>query len=103
MSDDKLTSAFRALVHPYRRQLLLSMSESESPDQKFDPPGLNFTVDGSDAPEPVSVHQQLWLLEEAGYITFDQHSHTVERGPKWDEIQPLLRMLHTNQAELPTR
>ncbi|MEF8936798.1 DUF7344 domain-containing protein [Halovenus amylolytica] len=47
------------------------------------------------------VHNHLPKLEEAGYIEWDRESGTIERGPEFDEIEPLLELIEEHSDELP--
>lgn len=47
------------------------------------------------------VHTHLPKLAEAGYIEWDRESGTIEKGPAFDEIEPLLELIEENAEELP--
>ena len=47
------------------------------------------------------VHNHLPKLEEAGYIEWDRESGTIEKGPEFDEIEPLLELIEEHSEELP--
>lgn len=47
------------------------------------------------------VHNHLPKLEEAGYIKWDRESGTIEKGPEFDEIEPLLELIEEHSDELP--
>ena len=46
-------------------------------------------------------HVHLPKLEDYGFITWDQDSNTVSKGPNFEEIRPLLELLADHEAELP--
>lgn len=46
-------------------------------------------------------HVHLPKLEAHGFITWDPDSQTLTRGPQFDEIEPLLQVLHRNRDDLP--
>ncbi len=46
-------------------------------------------------------HVHLPKLEEYGFIEWDRDSHEVRKGPKFNEIQPLLELLVSHSDELP--
>ena len=48
-------------------------------------------------------HIHLPKLEEMGYITWDQNTNQISKGPKWDEIAPLLQLIYNHQDELPDK
>ncbi|WP_277543159.1 transcriptional regulator [Haloarcula laminariae] len=99
---DRLTSAFRALESPYRRQLLVALSE-ENPqdDEDCDPLDIIAPDEEPDVLETELVHHHLPMLEEAGYIEWEQESHTIRRGPNWGEIGPLIELMNNHRDELP--
>ena len=47
------------------------------------------------------VHNHLPRLEEAGYIEWDRDSGTISKGPRYDEIKPLLDLIENHADELP--
>ncbi|WP_345783346.1 DUF7344 domain-containing protein [Natrialbaceae archaeon AArc-T1-2] len=47
------------------------------------------------------VHSHLPKLAEMGYITWDRNTNEISKGPKWDEIEPLLELIDNHQDELP--
>ena len=46
-------------------------------------------------------HHHLPRLDEEGYVAWNRYTNEVERGPKYDEIRPLLELLDDNADELP--
>lgn len=46
-------------------------------------------------------HRHLPMLAELGYVEWDPDSGTIERGSRFDEIEPLLRLLIDHADELP--
>lgn len=83
-----LDDALEALSHSRRRQLLFALQESES--------GVDAVpedvVDG-EVTERVVVdyaHVHLPLLEQQGYVRWDPDRDEVSRGPRFDELEPLL-------------
>lgn len=49
-------------------------------------------VDGSPTDQLMTgyTHVHLPLLEQQGYIDWDRRHHEVTRGPRFDELRPLL-------------
>jgi hypothetical protein len=47
------------------------------------------------------AHVHLPKLEEYGYVQWKQDEGKITRGPDYDEIRPILRVLHENRDELP--
>ena len=46
-------------------------------------------------------HNHLPRLDAEGYISWDRYTNQVERGPKYDEIRPLLELLDGNADQFP--
>ncbi|PCR91876.1 transcriptional regulator [Natrinema ejinorense] len=46
-------------------------------------------------------HTHLPLLEDYGFINWDRDTHEVTKGPKFDEIRPLLELMVNHRDELP--
>ena len=46
-------------------------------------------------------HTHLPKLDDAGVIEWNRHSQTIERGPRFDDIAPLVELLLDRQEELP--
>lgn len=46
-------------------------------------------------------HRHLPKLEDAGYVNWTPDSQTVRRGPRFDDIEPVLGLLYTHQDDLP--
>ena len=48
----------------------------------------------------VMAHVHLPKMDECGFIDWDREERTVTKGPRFDEIKPLLTMLIDTQHEL---
>ncbi len=95
-------SCFRALTDPYRRQLLVALLE-HNPQDDDDRDPLNI-VDDDREPKVLKselIHVHLPLLEEMGYIQWDRDSNQIRKGPNWEDIEPLLTLIHDHRGELP--
>ncbi|QIO24209.1 hypothetical protein [Haloarcula sp. JP-L23] len=46
-------------------------------------------------------HMHLPKLEEEGIIEWERETQTVSRGPQFDKLEPVLRLLFVNQNRLP--
>ena len=93
---------FEGLANIHRRRLLVALLD-HNPQQ-----------DGVTAPEAVHegekslevlqtelYHSHLPRLEEAGFIRWNRDTHEVVKGPRFDEIQPLLELMRDHADELP--
>lgn len=47
------------------------------------------------------AHNHLPKLEEAGYIEWDRVSGEISKGPRFEEIEPLLELMENHADELP--
>ena len=95
---------YEALVHPYRRRLLLAVLEADRhgvayPDPlEFDPavqgdPGKSRRI--------AMAHNHLPKLDDMGIIRWDREREELSKGPEWDELEPLLRWMEEHRDELP--
>lgn len=86
-----------ALAHVQRRKLLVALLEHNPQD---DAPVV---IADSDAVERlVSMHHaHLPKLADYGFIMWNEDTHEVVKGPKFDEIRPLLELLDDHEDELP--
>jgi hypothetical protein len=99
--------AVDALGHQYRRRLLVALLDHnpQDDDDAQDAERALGTVEG-EAEDPAGVeleltHTHLPKLEDLGYITWNRETGKVKKGPRWDEIEPLLKLLRDHQDELP--
>jgi hypothetical protein len=97
-----LDRAFDALRHPYRRRILLLVGEHEPRDEAAFAADTLATDDDDLALLTTELyHVHLPKLATAGYVDWDEDAHTVRRGPAFDEVAPLLRLLCDHREELP--
>ena len=47
------------------------------------------------------VHTHLPKLEDEGFIGWDREENMVRKGPRFEEIQPLLELMHNHADKLP--
>jgi hypothetical protein len=96
-------TALNILAHKYRRRLLTALLE-HNPQDDDDP-----QIPGDDELEETDLdslqiamsHSHLPKLEEAGFIEWDEASDSVRKGPRFDEIRPLLELMQSHADELP--
>lgn len=101
-TDRSLDRLFDALSHPYRRRILLLVSEHNPRDEdEFSVEDLATEDDDLELLTTELYHAHLPKLAESGYIEWDEDSRTIRRGANFDEIAPLLRLMHAHQDELP--
>ncbi|KTG18023.1 DUF7344 domain-containing protein [Haloferax profundi] len=102
-AGDSLSELFDALRHVYRRRILMTVAQQNSQDE--DDITSESIADGNDdALEHLQLelyHIHLPKLADAGFIDWDRDSGVITRGPRFGEIEPLLRLMHNHQDELP--
>lgn len=82
----------------HRRLILLSLKHGGSTTE------TDVMVRGTDdeaADEIALVHNHLPKLEDAGYITWNRDTGKISKGPRFDEIEPLLSLIESHADELP--
>lgn len=92
---------FKALSNVHRRRLLVALL---NPDPKRGTINVPEDVHGKEKElETLQLefcHSHLPQLEEARLIRWNKDSHEVGRGPRFDEIRPLLEWMRDNADEL---
>jgi len=95
---------YEALVHPYRRRLLVAMLVADRQDADYPNP-LEFAPvvggDPGDRRRIEMVHNHLPKLDGMDIVRWDREPEDLSKGPKWDDIEPLLRWMAENRDELP--
>lgn len=82
--------------------LLILLIHNPQDDEDTDP--LSVVADRAEDAEVLQtqlIHVHLPKLAEMGFIKWDQENNTISKGPRWDEIVPLLRLISDYQVELP--
>ena len=51
--------------------------------------------------EQALVRHHLPELEKAGYIEWDRETGEISKGPRFDEIEPILELMEKHDDELP--
>ena len=90
-----------ALTSIQRRKLLMALLDHNPQDDSPTIIGDNQTEEEEMTHLIDMKHVHLPKLEEYGFITWDQDNNEVTRGPKFEEIRPLLRLLKDNEDALP--
>jgi predicted transcriptional regulator len=93
--DDVLDS----MANEQRRTLLVALLEHNPQD---DTPLVDAESDAAAVERLVTMqHVHLPKLADYGIIEWDRETHEVTKGPKFDEIRPLLELLAEHEDELP--
>lgn len=90
MTDSPVEDALEALAHGYRRQLLLELREN-NPHGELPTGSL-----GTRPPNHLAVemtHLHLPKLDDYGFVEWDRGTGTVLRGPRFEEVAPLLEVV----------
>ncbi|AZH26195.1 DUF7344 domain-containing protein [Haloplanus aerogenes] len=92
---------YEALVHPYRRRLLVAMLDADRRDAPYPDP-LEFAPDAEEERHRIGmIHTHLPKLDDMGVIQWDRETEELSKGPRWDDLEPLLRWMDENRDELP--
>lgn len=95
---------YEALVHPYRRRLLLAMLNADDHGVAYPNP-LEFAPvvqgDPGRSRRIAMAHNHLPKLDEMDIIEWDGEAEELSRGVEWDELKPLLRWMEEHRDELP--
>ena len=97
----RTNTVFDALSHPYRRTILRWLAESPSRGREEAVATLAATHDHDCNRVSVALrHTHLPKLAAAGYVRVDRDAGTVERGPQFDVVKPLLERLDESAEAL---
>lgn len=100
--SNSLSRMFDALKHPYRRRVLLLVSEDNPRgEDEFAVADLATEDDDLELLTTELYHAHLPKLAESGYIEWEGDTQTIRQGPNFDEIAPLLRLMSDHRDELP--
>ena len=97
-----LDELFEVLSKPPRRRILSALADTDSREEaEFVPE--EFTSDGRREDVLMKLHHiHLPKLDEPGFIEWSPDSKTVERGPRFDEIAPVVELLIDHRHQLPS-
>ena len=105
-TDASLTELFEMLSHEYRRRILVAVARDNPKDvDDITSESIANEHEGDDdALELIAQqlhHTHLPKLDDAGFVDWDRESGRITRGPRFGEIEPLLRLMSDHQDELP--
>lgn len=98
LSHPEIDQIFENLSNSHRRLILLLVKQGAV---KTETDLMVRGADDSEVAEMALVHNHLPRLDEAGYIEWDRASGELSKGPRFDEIEPLLELIETHADELP--
>ena len=102
-SSASLDSVLDAVANKYRRRLLVALLEHnpQDDDDPQIPADVEYEDEDLESLQIQMTHTHLPKLEDAGFIEWDRETNTVRKGPRFDEVQPLLELMHNHADELP--
>jgi len=96
LQSREMDSILTALGDRHRRVILLLLKQGRVLTES------DVMVRGDEeAIEHELLRTHLPMLEEAGYIEWDPETSTISKGPRFDEIEPLLDLMENHSDELP--
>lgn len=97
-----LTTAFSVLSHPVRRRVLVTIHDPASQSAgEFEPEDFVQSDGARERPALELYHNHLPRLDTEGFVDWDDETNTVTRGPRYEEIRPVLSVLQANSDQLP--
>ena len=99
LSSLRMDRLLHILANKYRRRLLVALLEHNPQDEKN--PLAETEGDDIESLKIAMIHSHLPKLEEAGFIEWDRERHAVRKGPRFDQIRPLLELMQSHADELP--
>lgn len=101
-NDVPFDAMFDALSRRPRRRILESL-RTRNPRTSDEFEELSYWPEGTDEDEITLQlhHRHLPSLEDAGFIDRNQETDTIVKGPRFDEIRPLLELMADHEEELP--
>ncbi|TYT61620.1 hypothetical protein [Natrialba swarupiae] len=88
-----------ALGDQTRRQILLELLDHNPVEQ----PEVVTKKDAreNEKRELELVHHHLPKLDDMDYIVWNRDKQNIVKGPNWEEIEPIVRLLSDNRERLP--
>ena len=100
-----IDTAFDALRSPSRRRILFALSEYglREPEELTLHSFVSMEGGGKepDVSKILLYHTHLPKLADMGYVEWTPNSETIRRGPRFDEIEPLLGIIMEHGDDLP--
>lgn len=90
---DDLGELLEILSHPHRRRIITRLhTRSPRDEDEFELEELTGN-DELDNETITLIHIHLPKLADSGYINWDQKQQIVTRGPRFEEIEPLIDLM----------
>lgn len=101
-NTDALDESLDVLSHPYRRRILTRLHDHNPREEvDFSADELADDADEIDRQLLEIHHRHLPKLDDAGFIDWDRKADIITRGPRFDEIAPLIELMVNHRDELP--
>ena len=91
--EEVLNDLFRALQHPVRRRLLFSLLDHNPEDPFLEPEAVARDEGASENLSVTLYHQHLPMLEDAGFIEWDNASDVIHMGSDFTRVRNPLSAL----------
>jgi hypothetical protein len=103
VADSGLDSMLDALSNRYRRRLLVAMLEHnpQDDDDPQVPDDVTYQDENLEELMREMRHTHLPKLADAGFIDWNRETNALRKGPKFEEIRPLLELMENHADELP--
>lgn len=91
-----------ALQNVHRRRLLVALLEDDTQEGAVSV--LEAAHEGKidlDAFQTKMAHSHLPRLEDDGFIRWGRDSHEIHKGPRYEELRPLLEVIEYHRDEMP--
>ncbi|NGM71257.1 ArsR family transcriptional regulator [Natronolimnobius sp. AArcel1] len=98
-----LDDVLEILADVYRRRVLVEMRNHNplDDDDAQLPADVIIADDDLAALRTQMRHVHLPKLEDAGLVEWDRKANVLRKGPRFDEIRPLLKLMADHADELP--
>ena len=97
---ERTDQLFETLAAVQRRRLLFALTD-HNPQRVDEMCGVPWSLSGSEAEMITKRHVHLPKLADYGFIDWNRDEQVITKGPRFDEIEPLLEALEENRDELP--
>lgn len=98
-----LDTMLDVLASRYRRRVLVALLEHnpQDDDDPQVPDDVHLESEDLDQLMIQMSHTHLPKLADSGFIVWDRETNTVRKGPRFEEIRPLLELMDAHADELP--